>query len=272
MDNRLTQTLIKKSHTGSSTLGLALGGGGARGFAHAGALQAIDEEGIKIDILAGCSAGSIVAVLYAAGLKPETILKMFVDARFLDLAEFSFRRGGMLSIDRCLNYLTRALGSIRNLEDLKIPTVIGVTNFDSGEPAMFDHGPIGPIVKASCSIPIAIEPVIIDGTTYVDGGVLHNLPAWTIRHRCDKLIGVNISPLMSKGREYKSLLPVALRAYTLISKSNQAQDMEMCDIAITMEEISKHKVFSLKDIDKVYENGYIKMKEKLKKCREFIFS
>lgn len=272
MDNKLTQTLNSNGHRNNMTLGLALGGGGARGFAHAGALQAIDEAGIKIDILAGCSAGSIVAVLYAAGLKPETILRLFTEARFLDLAEFSFRKGGMLSIDRCINYLTRALGPIKNLEDLRIPTVIGVTNFDSGEPAMFDHGPIGPVMKASCSIPIAIEPVNIGGTTYVDGGVLHNLPSWTIRHRCDKLIGVNISPLLSSEREYKSLLPIALRAYTLISKSNQVQDMEMCDIAITMDEVSDHKVFSLKGIDKVYENGYNKMKEILSLHHDFLLS
>lgn len=272
MDNKYTQSLNSSSRPGKSTIGLALGGGGARGLAHAGALQAIDEAGIKIDILAGCSAGSIAAVLYAAGLKPETILKLFYEAKFLDLAEFSFRRGGILKIDRCINYLTRALGPIKNLEDLKIPTVIGVTNFDSGDPAMFDKGPIGPIMKASCSIPIAIEPVNIDGTTYVDGGVLHNLPSWTIRHRCDKLIGINVSPLLSSEREYKSLLPVALRAYTLISKSNQVQDMELCDIAVVMDEVTGHKVFSLKDIDKVYESGYNKMKEIIKSHHDFILS
>ena len=243
-------------------LGVALGGGGSRGFAHAGALKAIDDAGYKVDVIAGVSAGSIAAVLYAAGLKPETIMKMFTEAKLIDLVDFTMGKGGLMRIDKFMQYFGKCLGKYKRIEQLPIPTYIGVTDFDKGEPVLFDKGEISPIVQASCSIPIAMVPVNIDGTWYVDGGVTRNLPAWAIRDKCDKLIGINASPVIEK-KTVPSLFSMAMRSYTLVTKANQAQDMEMCDVVVKLDSLTKRSTFSLHEINKVYEKGYEEMSKAL---------
>lgn len=248
-------------------LGVALGGGGSRGFAHAGALKAIDDAGYKVDVISGVSAGSIAAVLYAAGLKPETILKMFTEAKLIDLVDFSMGKGGMMRIDKFMHYFSRCLGKYKRIEDLPIPTYIGVTDFDRGEPVIFDKGEIAPIVQASCSIPIAMVPVNIDGTWYVDGGVTRNLPAWAIRDKCDKLIGINASPVIEK-KTIPSLFSMAMRSYTLVTKCNQAQDMDMCDIVVKFDSLTNRSTFSLHEINKVFDKGYEEMSAALEKIKE----
>lgn len=117
-------------------IGVALSGGGARGFAHAGALMALEQAGIRPDIIAGVSAGSVVAAMYAAGLHPRKILELFNGARFNDLAEFTVPHGGFFSLDRFRRFLSESI-PVANLEDMPIPTVVGVTNFDSGKPEAF---------------------------------------------------------------------------------------------------------------------------------------
>lgn len=244
-------------------MGVALSGGGARGLAHAGALKAIEEAGLKPDIIAGVSAGSIVAVMYSAGISPDSILELFTNGRFSDFAEFSIGKGGLLKMDRFIRIIAKTLGGYKRLEDLPIPTYIGVTDFDRGLPVEFHEGDINPIIKASCSIPVVFPPVSIGGTMYVDGGVLRNLPAWTIRSRCEHLIGINVSPL-DKAKTEPSLFEIAMRSYSLLAKSNQRQDMEMCDLVVQTRELTHRKVFDLKEINKVFTSGYLNMRKTLR--------
>lgn len=246
-------------------LGLALSGGGARGFAHAGALAALEEAGHKPDVIAGVSAGSVVAVLYAAGMSPKDLLELFTSAKAKNFVDFNIHGGGFFHINPFRKFIEANLGGIRNLEDLKIPTFIGVTDFDNGVATEFHSGDIGQRVMASCSIPIAFKPVTIDGTTYVDGGVLRNHPAWIIRDKCEYLIGVNVSPLEGKNKgKNNSLLSVALRTYNLMAKANQKEDMNLCDINVETREIAHYPTFDLRSIEKVYLSGYSNMRRALR--------
>ncbi len=246
-------------------LGVALSGGGARGIAHAGALKAIEEAGLKPAIIAGVSAGSIAAVLYAAGVAPQRILDMFTTPKLTDFTELTWGKGGVIKIDKFISYITRALGHNKMLEDLKIPTYVGVTNFDTGRAEEFHSGEIGPIITASCSIPIAIPPVKINGYNYVDGGVLRNLPAWIIRDKCDLLIGINVSPVgQVPPSEHTSIFDIAMRTYSLLAKSNQDQDMKMCDLVVRTQEISHLNVFNLKEATKIFNSGYINTRKALR--------
>ena len=236
-------------------LGVALSGGGARGFAHVGALKALEEAGLKPDIIAGVSAGSVAAVMYAAGVPLDDMLSLFTQTKFTDFCKLSINKGGgVFSLSRFKKFIETATG-VERLEDLKIPTYIGVTDLDNGVPAEFHEGALGERVMASCSIPLVFQPVKINGTHYVDGGVLRNLPAWIIRDKCDKLIGINCSPL-NVFRYKKSFLDIALRTYNLMAKANQFDDMKMCDRVIITPELSGYQVFNLKDINKVYLSGY----------------
>ncbi len=236
-------------------LGVALSGGGARGFAHAGALKALEEAGYKPDVIAGVSAGAVAGLLYAAGLSPQDILTLFSKVKFTDFCTLSIKNGeGVFSLNKFKRFIERIAG-VSRLEDLKIPLYVGATDLDRGLPVEFHEGSIGERVMASCSIPIVFNPVKIDGTHYVDGGVLRNLPAWIIRDKCDTLIGVNCSPL-NCFRYKKSFFEIAMRTYNLMAKSNQYDDMEMCDHVIITPELAGYQVFNLKDINKVYLSGY----------------
>lgn len=236
-------------------LGVALSGGGARGFAHVGALKALEEAGMKPDVIAGVSAGAVAAVMYAAGVPLDEMLSLFTSTKFTDFARPSLIHGdGMFSLMRFKQFIEEATG-IDRLENLRIPTYVGVTDLDYGEPAEFHEGPLGERVVASCSIPIVFSPVEIDGIHYVDGGVLRNLPAWIIREKCETLIGINVSPLRTF--EYrKSFLDIGMRTYNLMAKANQQQDMDICDHVIITPELIHYQVFNLKDIHKAYLSGY----------------
>lgn len=236
-------------------LGVALSGGGARGFAHVGALKALEEAGMKPDVIAGVSAGAVAAVMYAAGVPLDEMLSLFTSTKFTDFARPSLMHGdGMFSLMRFKQFIEEATG-IDRLENLRIPTYVGVTDLDHGEPAEFHEGPLGERVVASCSIPIVFSPVEIDGIHYVDGGVLRNLPAWIIREKCETLIGINVSPLRTF--EYKkSFLDIGMRTYNLMAKANQQQDMDICDHVIITPELIHYQVFNLKDIHKAYLSGY----------------
>lgn len=236
-------------------LGVALSGGGARGFAHVGAIKALEEAGMKPDVIAGVSAGAVAAVMYAAGVPLDEMLSLFTSTKFTDFARPSLIHGdGMFSLMRFKQFIEEATG-IDRLENLRIPTYVGVTDLDHGEPAEFHEGPLGERVVASCSIPIVFSPVEIDGIHYVDGGVLRNLPAWIIREKCETLIGINVSPLRTF--EYKkSFLDIGMRTYNLMAKANQQQDMDICDHVIITPELIHYQVFNLKDIHKAYLSGY----------------
>lgn len=254
----------KESHK-KYGLGVALSGGGARGFAHAGALQAIEEAGYRPDVIAGVSAGSVVAVLYAGGLTPIGIATLFAKAGFHDFTELSLGHGGIFKLDRFARFITRALGGVRRLEDLHIPVYIGATNLDKGCPVAFSSGELAPRLLASCSIPIVFKPVNIGGVNFVDGGVLRNHPAWMLRDKCDTLIGVNVSPLASE-KKYTSIIDVAMRTYNLMAKANQAEDMALCDISVETPEIAHCAVFNLKNIKELFMSGYVHMRGALRKA------
>lgn len=236
-------------------IGLALSGGGARGFAHAGAIKALLEVGIRPDIIAGVSAGSVVAALYAAGRTPEEMVEIFKSASFRDFAEFKVPRDGLFGLDRFREFLRNQLAPFRRIEELPVKTVIGVTDIDRGVKVAFEEGQLESVVTASCSIPIVFKPAVIDGVRYVDGGVTANLPAWAIRDRCRYLIGINCSPLMRR-KPKNNIADIAMRSYELMAKNNALLDCDRCDMLVRTEEIAKHQAFNLKEIDKVFESGY----------------
>lgn len=237
-------------------LGVAFSGGGARGFAHAGALMAIEEAGLNPDIVAGVSAGSVIAVLYAAGVRPLQMAELFARTGFRDFAELNLGSGGIFGIERFMNFILRATGGIRRLEDLPIPAIICATDLDHGKSVAFTRGEIGPRVMASCSIPIVFKPVRIDGVQYVDGGVLRNHPAWALRDKCDVLIGVNVSPLVESSN-CKSIISVAMRTYKLLTRANTTADMKLCDVSVSTPELAEYAVFNLKKIKELFLRGYI---------------
>lgn len=238
------------------SLGVAMGGGGARGFQHVGVLMALEQFGRRPDIISGVSAGSICAALYGSGLTPQEIIECFtVNGKMADFTEWAVPKAGFMKLSKFEKLLDSWL-PVKKLEDMKIPTVICATDFDAGKSVGWAKGEIVPRVLASCSIPILFHPVVINGVHYVDGGVLRNLPAWAIREHCDKLIGSNCSPLNRNYKYKDQLMEIALRTYALMSKANVLQDLNLCDLVIQPVEVSEYKIFDITSVKKIVTCGY----------------
>ncbi len=236
--------------------GVAFSGGGAKGFTHIGAMMAFESFGVDIDIVSGVSAGSIACTLYAAGLTPNEIISCFGEYdKFSYFTEFTIPKTGLFKIDKFGKLLDSWL-PVKNLEDLKIPTVICATDFDAGKSIGWSKGEIVPRVLASCSIPIIFHPVKINGVNYVDGGVLRNLPAWAIRKHCKTLYGLNCSPLQRNYKYKPSLIDITLRTYSLMSKSNTLQDLNLCDYVVRTTGNSQFGTFELHALEKAVKIGY----------------
>ena len=239
-----------------TSVGLALSGGGAKGFSHIGVLMAFDRCGIKPDIISGVSAGAIAGVLYAAGLKPTDIIRCFTEAdKFGDFTEWAIPKEGFLKLDR-FGRLLEVWLPVKRLEELSIPTVVCATDIDHGKSVGWSKGEIVPRVLASCSIPIIFNPRRLNGVNYVDGGVLRNLPAWAIRGYCKTLYGCNCSPLRTSFTPKKGILDIALRSYHLMLKANLAQDIRLCDKLIQVNELSAVSTFDLSALQRGVTAGY----------------
>ena len=248
-------------------LGIALSGGGARGFAHAGALQAIKDAGLHPDAVAGVSAGSVIAVLYAAGVQPRRMLDLFDDPNtgFVGFTQLSLGSSGLFSAVKFRNFIMRAISPRTDFEHLMIDTYIGVSNVNDGVCAEFQSGPIADVMMASCSIPVIFRPVSINNKLYVDGGVIRNMPSWILAGRCRRLIGINVSPIPDLKKK-PSLADMAMRTYELMAHSSVSHDMELCDIKVEMPELALVPTFGLKNIRPLFDIGYNATRDALKEA------
>lgn len=250
----LFDRLITRNKT--QTIGFAFSGGGARGFSHIGVIMAMEKFGIRPSIISGVSAGSIAGVLYSAGLSPLDMRQCFVDSnKFANFREWTVPKDGIFKLSKFARLLESWL-PVKYLEELRTPIVVCATNLDRGTQVGWCKGEIVPRVIASCSIPIVFSPVKIKNEHYVDGGLLHNLPAWAIRQYCDVLFGSNCSPLNKKYVYKNSLIDIALRSYHLTTKSNLPQDIRLCDYVISPGELSSHGIFDLTTLDHAIKIGY----------------
>lgn len=237
-------------------LGIAFSGGGARGFSHIGVVLALEKFGIRPTVISGVSAGAIAAAMYGAGMTGVQMYECFREHMSMaDYRDWIVPRDGFMSLRKFENYLRHWL-PVTRLEDMAVPTVICVTDLDRGKSVGLRNGDTAHAVTASCSIPVLFPPVRINGSNYVDGGVLRNLPAWAIRDNCDLLLGSNCNPLDRSYRHKRSLIAIALRSYQLMMKANTLQDLEMCDYVVQNQNLARYSTFSVAEMDKIILDGY----------------
>ncbi len=236
-------------------LGLALSGGGAKGFAHIGVFKMMEECGLSPDIIAGTSVGALMGALFADGYSSSEIQLLFTGREFSEFAHLQIPRTGLFDSRRFRQFLAGHLRT-RNIEDLRIPLAVVATDLDHGVSHAFRRGPIVDAVTASCSIPIIFSPVVIDGIHYVDGGLFRNFPVSVIREECERIIGVNVSPLIPQ--KYKqTLFYIAERSYHYMFRANTLEDRELCDVLIEAEEVGQYKTFDLENVDVISHIGYM---------------
>ncbi len=247
--NLRVMLMHKKYH-----FGVALSGGGAKGFAHIGVMKALDEFGLVPDVIAGVSAGAVMAAFYSSGVTPDDTLKAFSQIRIGDLTSFSVPSNGLLKFDGFAKFLKKNL-PVERIEQLHIPTIITATNLDTYKEDLFTSGPLVNCVLASCSLPVVFKPTKVNGHTYIDGGVLHNLPAFALRDKCDVLLGVNVSPLNTSPFK-SSIADIAYRSYRLMTTHNSKPDLELCDVVINVDSMKKISTFDVKKMADNAKEGY----------------
>lgn len=246
--------MTQESNHTTYKLGLALSGGGAKGFAHIGVFKLLEECGLMPDVIVGTSAGALMGALFADGYSADEITDLFTGREFSEFAQFQIPKSGLFDSTRFRHFLKRHLRA-KNIEDLKIPLIVMATDLDHGESHEFTSGPIVEAVTASCSIPIIFSPVTIDGIHYVDGGLFHNFPVSIIRGMCERVIGVNVSPLVPQ--KYKqTIFHIAERSYHYMFRANTLEDREMCDVLIEAEEFDMYKTFDLENVSQIVGIGY----------------
>ncbi len=174
-------------------IGLALGGGAVFGFAHIGVIKVLEKEGIRPDIITGTSVGSLIGGLYASGVSIGEIEDIAEKFNWFEIARFTLPKQGLVSIDRLVDFVEKH-SKCKNIEETKIKFAAVAVNLLKGEEEIFDSGPMGPAIRASCSIPGIFTPALYNNSVYIDGGILNNVPTDIAKKMgADYLIGVDIT-------------------------------------------------------------------------------
>jgi len=199
-------------------IGLALGGGFARGYAHLGVLRVLEEQKIRISCITGSSIGSILGAAYASGTPLGRIIGKCREIRFRDFARWRVSRFGLASNDRLEQLLHRSFDS-RQLEHLKVPMAVVATDLDTGEPVVFRQGSLADAIRASCAFPGMFEPVQI-GTRYLaDGGLVAPVPTRAARELgAEIVVGVSVGLHDGRRGAPSNIFQVVSRAVSAAQK------------------------------------------------------
>lgn len=243
--------------------GIVLSGGGTRGFAHLGVLQALNEHNIYPDIISSVSAGAIAGAMYADGKSPEEILHILSSKRLYSYINFFFPKKGLVKMSGFIKTLRKNLKA-ENIEDLKMPLLIYSVNINKGLYTCFDKGNLLSAIKASTSIPVLFPPVEIDGEQYLDGGIINNFPIDPLLDKCERIIGVNLNPI---GEDYNinSLKKVAERSFHVSLKSHTIGVKKKCDIYVEPRNLENYGIMSLPKAKEIYKIGYEAGKKAIEK-------
>lgn len=213
-------------------LGVALGGGFARGLVHIGVLKVLEEAQIPVDFVAGTSVGAIIGACYCTGLSAAGLADIARAIRFKHFARWTLSRYGFYSNDRMSRFCARVLPAT-TFEELKIPLAITATDFRNGEAAVFTSGPLVPSIRASCAYPGMFLPVEIDGRAYVDGMLAYSVPTTPLRQMgAERVIGIYLSAHWSQGRVPRHLFEVIGQCFSIAQAKMSEQWKKDADLVL----------------------------------------
>jgi NTE family protein len=235
-------------------IGLALSGGGIRGVAHLGILQALSEKGIEFSRMSGTSAGAIAAAFFAQGYSPRETLKIISDAPLFKQLRPSFTSTGLLSILK-VGSLLRPLFPDNTFSKLKLPITVTAVDLSEGKVVYFNEGDLCTCLLASCCLPGIFKPITINGHMFVDGGVLNNFPVEPLIGECDFIIGSSCNHLQAVG-EIDSFLQMFDRAAMLAINGSTERNKSLCDVVIEPQGLGNYGIFDTKYAEEIFWLGY----------------
>ena len=212
-------------------IGLALGGGAARGFAHIGVIQVLEEAGIKPDLVVGTSAGSLVAALYASGKTGPEMGALAIGMDEGAITDWSFPARGLIRGEALARYVRDQTGG-RPIEAMKLPLGIVATDLDSGAAILFQRGDTGSAVRASSAVPAVFQPVKIGTREYVDGGLVSPVPVRFARQMgAEMVIAVDISS-PPDGAATGDMMKLLLQTFAIMGKSINQFELKDADFVL----------------------------------------
>ncbi len=254
------------SKLSTKDVGLVLSGGGALGFAHIGAIKALEEYGIEPAYVAGSSMGAIIGVMYAAGYSADDIMQIIKEERLYNVGRLmttqsAFRNEGFSTHKTLLRELAELVPH-NSFDSLERKFMVCVTNVETGEASyQYEGSNLKEYVAASASIPGAFEPIVIDSVRYVDGGVTDNLPVSQLLTLNPQLfiIGVDVLPFV-ENFEAKNSIDMILWMSRLFQSKNMDPNRVKCDWLIQSFALKEYHEFDFKHYKEIYQYGYDAMK------------
>ena len=249
-------------------LGMVLSGGGARGVAHAGVLQALADAGLEPDCLAATSSGAIVAALYAAGYSSDEIVEFFVTKNPFRFSKLSLGKPGFIDTEKVradfLEYFPDD-----SFEALGKRLFLTATDIVNARLEIFTSGRLIPAILASAAVPMVFTPIEIDGRWFSDGGIIDNFPVEPLLGLCDAIVGVYASPMREVDQaQLRSSLSVSVRAFEVAMYYSSRRRFQHCDLVISPPELSRFGHFDTKDVRQIYEVGYEAGKARVDELRK----
>jgi len=212
-------------------IGLALGGGAARGFSHIGVIQVLEENGIRPDLVAGTSAGSLVAALYASGKSGAELGMLAMTMDEGAITDWAFPGRALLRGEALARYVREHTGG-RAIEQMRMPLGIVATDLDSGAPILFQRGDTGTAVRASSAVPAVFQPVTVGGREYVDGGLVSPVPVRFARQMgAELVIAIDISAVPD-GAPTGDAMKMLLQTFSIMSRSINNYELRDADVVL----------------------------------------
>ena len=216
----------------AASIGLALGGGFARGIAHVGVLKVLEEENIPVSFVAGTSVGALIGAAYCSGVSPQELEEVSTRVRFRHLARWTLSRYGFASNMRMIGFLNHLL-KVKTFEELRIPLAVTSTDFNSGEGVVFRSGPLADPVRASCAYPGVFLPVKVDGRLLIDGMLAHSLPIKPVRDMgAARVIAVSLKTAWVNADGPRHIFDVIGQCFSIAQNLNCAQSKQCADLVL----------------------------------------
>lgn len=252
-------------------IGLALGGGGARGIGHIGALKAFEELGIKFDFIAGTSAGSIIGALYAFGKSASEIEEIAKKLKKKDIMGASIPFIKPAKSENIEETLNEIFGDITVFSELKTPLTVVCTDIKTGKEADFDYGNVAKAVSGSCAVPGIFTPVVHENMHLVDGGLRNNVPADIVKKMgANVVFAIDVNHMRGSGTDSLSTMSVLSSTVGIMMQSKIEKVMEYADL-IFEPSLETFSPLKLDGVEEMIEIGYktvMANKDKIQKILE----
>lgn len=213
-------------------IGLALGGGFARGIAHVGVLKVLEQENIPVRYVAGTSVGALIGAAYCSGVSPEELEQIATRVRFKHFARWTLSRYGFASNQRMIGFLNSVV-KVKSFEELRLPLAVTATDFSTGEGVVFHSGPLVDPVRASCAYPGMFLPVKIRGRMLVDGMLAHAVPTTPLREMgADRVLAVHLKGTWTNKDGPRHLFDVIGQCFAIAQEMNGSVWKAAADLVI----------------------------------------